>query len=149
MPPIGVGDEVPEPGQPRIAPGAAGEVTASGAIDPSFGDGRAPTDMNWGIQDLPERVQDNALAFVVRRGLCKNAEHPRLDFSVVKILGWILAIRRAVFRQHNRSPEPESITLLAPHYKEGVGRMYSDFARATRFIQLVPLEAATSTWMRR
>ena len=54
MPPNGGGEEVPEPGEPGIAPGAAGEVTASGAIDLSFGDGRVPTEMNWGIHDLPE-----------------------------------------------------------------------------------------------
>ena len=121
MPPIFLGAEVPEPGEPGIAPCAEGEVTASGAIDPSFGDGRVPTEMNWGIHDLPERAQDNALAFVVTRGCRKNAQQPRLDFSVVKRLGWILAISRAVVRQHNRSPEPGSITLLAPHYKYGNG----------------------------
>ena len=31
--------------------------------------------------------------------------------------------------------------VLAPHYKEGVDRMHSDLARATRFVKLVPLEA--------
>ena len=48
--------QVSEPGEPGIAPGAAGEVTASGAVDPSLGGGRVPTEMIWGIQDLPERV---------------------------------------------------------------------------------------------
>ena len=68
-------------------------------------------------------------------------EQPRFDFSVVKRLGWILAIRRAVFRQHNRSPEPLSITLLAPHYKDGMERMYSDMARVTRFVKPDPMDA--------
>ena len=53
-----------EPGEPRTAPGAK---------DPSFDDGRVPTEMNWGIQDLPERLQENALAFVVRGALRQRA----------------------------------------------------------------------------
>jgi hypothetical protein len=52
-----------------------------------FGDARVSKEMNWGIQDLPERVQDNALAFVARRGVRKNAQQPRLDLSVVKKVG--------------------------------------------------------------
>ena len=49
----------------------------SGAIDPSLGDGRVPTETNWGIKDLAELVQDNALAFVIRRG----ASHQRAAAS--------------------------------------------------------------------
>ena len=59
----------------------------SGAIDLPFGDGRVPAEMNWGNHDLPERAQDKSLAFVVRRWFRKNAEQPRLDFSVAKRLG--------------------------------------------------------------
>ena len=43
-------------------------ATGSGAKDAEFGDGRVPTEMDLGIQDLPERVPENALNFVVRRG---------------------------------------------------------------------------------
>jgi hypothetical protein len=61
--------------------------------------------------------------------------------SVVKKLGWILGIRRAVFAQHNRPLVPGSITLLAPHYKEGMERMYSDLARVTRFVKPDSMDA--------
>ena len=54
---------------------------------------------------------------------------------------WILGIRRAVCTLHNRSPVPGSITLLAPHYKQGMERMYSDLARATRFVKPEPTDA--------
>ena len=52
-----------------------------------------------------------------------------------------MAIRRAVFTRHNRSPEPGSITLLAPHNKEGMERMYSDLARAMRLVKPDPMAA--------
>ena len=38
-------------------------------------------------------------------------------------------------------PEPGSITLLAPRYKEGMERMYSDLARVTRFVKPDPMGA--------
>jgi hypothetical protein len=126
--------ELSEPGEPSTAPDEAGPVTASGVKDPTFGDGRVPTEINWGIQDLPERVQENALAFVVRRGPRTNVQQPRLDFSTVKKLAWILGIRRALFMQYDRSPVPGSIMLLAPHYKQGLEGMYSDLALVTRLV---------------
>ena len=52
-----------------------------------------------------------------------------------------MAILRAVFRQHNRSPEPGSITLLAPHHKDGMDKMHFDLQRATRFVTFAPLGA--------
>jgi hypothetical protein len=90
----------------QVKPGTApdpppGLVAASGAKDPSFGDGRVPTEMNWGIQDLPERVQENALAFVVRQGPLTNLQQPRFDLSLMTKLGWIAGIRRAVLTKHN------------------------------------------------
>ena len=63
---LGAGDDA-EPGEPSTAPGAE---------DPSFDDGRFPTEMTRGIQDLPERVPAIALAFVVR-----GASHQRAAAS--------------------------------------------------------------------
>eukprot|EP00974_Lingulodinium_polyedra_P003601 339065-Lingulodinium_polyedra.AAC.1 len=53
--------------------GSAAEATAvsatvSSTIDPMFGDGRVPAAMNWGIQDRPERVEESALCYLIRRG---------------------------------------------------------------------------------
>eukprot|EP00974_Lingulodinium_polyedra_P103331 10005113-Lingulodinium_polyedra.AAC.1 len=57
---------------------------------------------------------------------------------LVKQLGWFWGIRRAVLAQHNVSPFPGQITLLALHYKEGMERMYSDLARAIRYAKPTP-----------
>ena len=48
---------------------------------------------------------------------------------------WILNIRRAVLTGQNRSPVPGSITLLAPHYKEGMERMYASLRRVVGYVQ--------------
>ena len=43
------------------------EPSATGS-EAQDGDGRVPTEMDLAIRDLPERVPENALNFVVRRG---------------------------------------------------------------------------------
>ena len=85
--------------------------------------------MNWGLQDLPERVQESSLCFVVRKGPRASGQQARVDLTLVKALGWILNIRRQVLTEQNRSLGSGSITLLAPHYKEGMEKMYASLRR--------------------
>ena len=88
---------------------------------------------------MPERVPEAALSFVVRRGPRTDPQQPRVDMMLVKRLGWILELRRATLSQHNRSPVPGSVTLLAPHYKHGMDKMYADIRAVARFVQPDPI----------
>jgi multiple sugar transport system permease protein len=88
-----------------------------------------------GIDDLAERVQPNAMAFVVRRRPRSSVLQPRIELSLVKKLNWILTIRRQVFTECHRSHVPGSIALLAPNYKLGLEKMWTSLARVTRFIE--------------
>ena len=45
----------------------SGPTMQTGVSDPEFGDGRVPTEANWGLEDLPERVSQHELAYVIRR----------------------------------------------------------------------------------
>ena len=81
---------------------------------------------------------------------------PRVGINVVKQMAWVLKIRRAVFERYNRSPVPGSVTLLAPHYKEGVDKMHSDMAEVIRFVSPSPIpqdpessKGAITRWGRR
>ena len=78
--------------------------------------------------------------FAVRQGPRTTARQRRVDFMVIKQLAWIQGIRRAVLDQHNRSPVPGSVTLLAPHYTDGIEKMYSDMAAVIRYVRPDPIE---------
>ena len=52
--------------------------------------GRAPTEANGGLEDLPENVTMNEMAFLVRQRPRQTPEEPRVDISLVKQLGWTL-----------------------------------------------------------
>ena len=71
-------------------------------------------------------------------------------------MAWILRIRREVFERFNRSPVPGSVTLLAPHYKDGVEKMYLDMAAVIRYVRPAPIDedpesskGAITRWGRR
>ena len=106
----------------------------SGVTDPRFGDGRAPTEANWGLEDLPEKVTENELNFLVRRRPRSKLGEPRVNISLVQQLGWILHIRRTVLKKYNRSPVPGSVTLLAPYYREGMELIYIDMRKVLRYL---------------
>ena len=57
-----------------------------------------------------------------------------MDISLVKQLGWVLTIRRTVLARHDRSPDPGSALLLAPHYKDGMELIYNDISKVLRFV---------------
>ena len=82
--------------------GPTQEQPESGVSDASWGDGRAPTHMHWGLESLPERVPEAVLSFVVRMGPRADPQQPRVAMLCVKMLGWILELRRATLSQHNR-----------------------------------------------
>ncbi len=129
------GEEEEEEEEPKPASGSKPEATGSGVSDKSWGDGRAPTEMNWGLEKLPERVPESALKVLVRKGPRTDPRRQlRIDVSLVKMLGWVLELRRATLQQFNRSPVSGSITLLAPHYKEGMEKMYADIKRVARYV---------------
>ena len=48
------------------------------------------------------------------------------------LTGWILHIRLAVLAIHDRSPVPGSVTLLAPHYREGMELIYEGVRQVRR-----------------
>ena len=62
----------------------------TGVTDFRFGDGRVPSEANWGLEDLPERVTKNELNYLVRRRPRSNVDEPRVNISLVKQLGWTL-----------------------------------------------------------
>ena len=64
--------------------------TGSGRSDARFGDGRAPTEAAWGLENLPERVEQSMMAFLVRKKPRSKPEEPRVNVSLVKSLGWTL-----------------------------------------------------------
>ena len=53
-----------------------------------------------------------------------------------------MRIRRKVFARHDRSPIPGSVSLLAPHYREGMEMVYTDMRKVIRFVQPDPMPAA-------
>ena len=51
---------------------------------------RVPTEAQWGLENLPERVAGNVLTFLVRRRPRSKPEEPRVDVLLVKLLWWTL-----------------------------------------------------------
>ena len=78
----------------------------TGVADSRFGDGRAPTEANWGLEELPEHVTQAEVAFLVRnRPRCKQQE-PRVSINLFKQLNWVQVHRRTVLESHGRAPAP-------------------------------------------
>ena len=114
----------------------------TGVTDLRFGDGRVPSEANWGLDDLPERVTKNELNYLVRRGPRTNLDEPRVSINLVKQLGWILHIRRKVLEQKHRPPPvPGKVVLLAPHYKDGMELIHKDMRKVLRYYLPDPLPA--------
>ena len=114
----------------------------TGVTDLRFGDGRVPSEANWGLDDLPERVTENELNYLVRRGPRTNLDEPRVSINLVKQLGWILHIRRKVLEQKHRAPPvPGKVVLLAPHYKDGMELIHKDMRKVLRYYLPEPLPA--------
>jgi len=97
--------------------GAAERARSKGQSDPAYGGGRVPTEFAFGIDAMAGvRVEEDALCFVTRRGPRKDAKQPKVDWPVLRTLGWILPTRRNVLEKHDRSSVSGSVVLLAPHY---------------------------------
>ena len=88
---------------------------------------------------MPERAPEAALSVVVRKGPRTDPQQPRVAMRLVKMLGWILELRRATLTQHDRSPVPGKVTLMAPHYKQGVEKLYADIKAVARLVKPAPL----------
>ena len=82
---------------PASPEGPKQDQPESGVSDQSWGDGRAPTEMNWGLESLPERVPEAALSVVVRKGPRTDPQQPRVAMAFVQRLGgsWSCAERRS------------------------------------------------------
>ena len=62
----------------------------TGVTDDRYGDGRVPTEADWGLENLPETVTKSDLNFLVRWRPRNNEQEPRVDIRLVKMLGWTL-----------------------------------------------------------
>ena len=126
-------------------------ATQTGVTDHRLGDGRAPTEANWGLEDLPEKVPDSKLAILVKRGHHSKVDKPRLTDTPLEqlVLDWILGIRRKTMARHGRRPVPGLVTLLAPHYRQGMEMLYQDMSKVIRLVQpdMIPANSIGSSAM--
>ena len=111
----------------------------TGVTDDQFGDNRVPTEANWGLDTLPETVSMSEMQILVRQRPRSAPEEPRMGTSLVRMLAWVLGIRRRVLERHGLSPAPGSVVILGKYYKEAYELLLTDMTKVIRKVKQTPV----------